>query len=413
MNSMEKRAVIIGGGASGMIAAATAASRGIETVLLEKNEKLGKKIYITGKGRCNITNQCDIEDIIENTPGNASFLYSALYSFDNNRLRELLRELGVPTKVERGGRVFPVSDKSSDVIKALNKYMNRHNASVRLKKEVSGIRVSGGSVEGICTSDGDFISASSVVIATGGLSYPSTGSTGDGYRWAKKLGHTITPLSPSLVPLETREGWVKELQGLALKNIRVKALTTQGKSIREEFGELLFTHFGVSGPVILTISRFICDWIKDGVKLRIDLKPSLSHEKLDARMLRDFSESPNKQAASCLDGLLPKSLAGVIITLSGIDVQKKINQITREERQRFINILKGLELNVTGLRPFSEAVVTAGGVSTGEVDPGTMESKLVKGLMFAGEVLDIDALTGGFNLQIAFSTGYVAGMSCR
>jgi len=410
---MGKRAVVIGGGASGMMAAATAASRGIETVLLEKNEKLGKKIYITGKGRCNLTNQCDIEDIIENTPGNGSFIYSALYSFDNTRLRDLFMELGVPTKVERGGRVFPVSDKSSDVIKALSTYMKRNNVSVRLNKEVSGIRVREDSVEGVCTSDGDFIDASSVVVATGGLSYPSTGSTGDGYRWAKKTGHTIIPLRPSLVPLEARERWAKELQGLALKNIRVKALTAHGKSIREEFGEMLFTHFGVSGPVILTISRFVYDWVESGIKLRIDLKPALTHEKLDTRLLRDFSESPNKQAGNCLDGLLPKSLAGVIIKLCGINSQKNINQVTREERQCFVSMLKGLELNITGLRPFSEAVITAGGVSTREVDPGTMESKLVKGLIFAGEVLDIDALTGGFNLQIAFSTGYLAGMSCR
>ncbi len=410
---MKQRVIVIGGGASGMMAAAAAASKGVETILLEKNEKLGKKLYITGKGRCNVTNQCDVEEIIENTPGNGNFLYSALNSFDNHRLRDLLNGLGVPTKVERGNRVFPVSDKSSDIIKALEKLMRKHSVSINLNKRVSGIKVHNGCVNGVYIDNKDFLRSTSVVVATGGLSYPSTGSNGDGYGWAAELGHSISCLRPSLVPLEIREDWAKGLQGLALKNVKVKALTTQGKSIREEFGELIFTHFGVSGPVILTISRFIYDWIDKGVRLNIDLKPALSHGTLNARILRDFSQGANRRAESCLNSLLPRSLATTIFGISGIDAGKKINQITRGERQHFVNTLKGLNLNVTGVRPYSEAVVTAGGVSTDEVDPGTMESKLVKGLMFAGEVLDIDALTGGFNLQIAFSTGYLAGISCR
>ncbi len=395
-----------------MMAAAVAASRGAETVLLEKNEKLGKKLYITGKGRCNVTNQCSIERIIENIPGNGNFMYSALYSFDNEHLRGLLNELGVPTKAERGGRVFPVSDKSSDIIRALENFMRRYKVSINLNTKASGISVHKGRVNGVYIGNKELIHSNSIVVATGGLSYPSTGSNGDGYGWAAEVGHSITPLRPSLVPLGIKENWVKELQGLALKNIKVKAVTPQGKTLREEFGEMIFTHFGVSGPVILTISRFIYDWIENGVKLSIDLKPALSYETLRTRILRDFSKGANKQAETCLDRLLPKNLARIIMRLSDIDPNKKINQITRGERQFLIDSLKGLKLSVTNLRPFSEAVVTAGGVSTDEVDPRTMESRLVKGLMFAGEVLDVDALTGGFNLQIAFSTGYVAGMSC-
>ncbi len=410
---MRNKAVVIGGGAAGMMAAATAASRGIETVLLEKNEKLGKKIYITGKGRCNVTNQCEIEEIISNTPGNGTFLYSALYSFNNNSLRDLLMQMGVPTKVERGNRVFPVSDKSSDIIKALSAYMTKNKVMVQLDKEVSDIKVRENRVEGVRTTDGDFIEASSVIVATGGVSYPSTGSTGDGFKWAKKMGHTVIPLRPSLVPFVTKEAWVRELQGLTLKNVRVKALTVQGRRIREEFGEILFTHFGVSGPIILTLSRFVHEHINDGVVLKIDLKPGLNTEKLNSRILRDFTENTNKQAKNSLDELLPGSLAAVIVKLWDIDPEKQINQITRQERQCLINLLKGLELNITKLRPINEAVITAGGISTREIDPASMESKIIKGLYFAGEVLDVDALTGGFNLQIAFSTGYMAGMYCR
>lgn len=413
MIPLNSKVVVIGGGAAGMMAAAIAASRGIQTILYEKNYKLGKKIYLTGKGRCNLTNQCDIEETIENIPGNGRFLYSALYALDNYRLRELFHELGLPTKVERGNRVFPLSDKSSDVIRALENFLTKHNVRVHLNKEITNIQVQEGRVTGVCTRDGDIISSSSVVIATGGLSYPTTGSTGDGYRWAKELGHTIIPLRPSLVSLETDEDWIRELQGLTLKNVRVKAVTTDGKNIREEFGEMMFTHFGISGPIVLTVSRFVYDWLRDGIKLYIDLKPALSHEKLNERMLRDFSQACNKQSGSCLDGLLPKRLAAAIMKGSGIELQKRINQITRQERQDLVNTVKGLEVNIKSLRPYSEAVVTAGGISTKEVNPRTMESKLVKGLMFAGEVLDVDGLTGGFNLQIAFSTGYLAGMSCE
>jgi hypothetical protein len=410
---MKSRIIVIGSGAAGMMAAATAGSRGMDTVVFEKNEKPGKKIFITGKGRCNVTNQCEIEEFINNTPGNGRFLYSALNSFDNYRLREMLLQMGVPTKVERGNRVFPASDKSSDIIKALTDYMIKHNAVIKLNKGIADIMTDVGSVKGVYTTAGDFIQASSVIVATGGLSYPSTGSTGDGYRWAQKLGHTIVPLRPSLVPLETGEEWVRQLQGLTLKNVRVTAMTARGKRIKEEFGEMLFTHFGVSGPVILTLSRYIHDQIKKGIRLEIDLKPALSLEKLHLRILRDFTQNANKQVKNSLDALLPKSLAPVIVRLSGINPEKHINQITKEERQALVSLLKGLRISITGFRPFSEAVVTAGGVSTKEIDPSTMESKICRGLFFAGEVLDVDALTGGFNLQIAFSTGYLAGMHCK
>lgn len=410
---MGEKVIVIGGGAAGMMAAATAASRGMDVALFEKNRKFGKKLYITGKGRCNVTNQCSIEEFIRNIPGNGKFLYNALYSFDNYRIREMLKQMGVPTKVERGNRVFPVSDKASDVIRALTDYMNNSNVSQHLNMGISGIATKGGRVKGVYTIDGDFIEATSVIVATGGLSYPSTGSTGDGFRWAKGLGHTIVPVRPSLVPMETKEKWVKGLQGLTLKNINVTAYINGGKKIREEFGEMLFTHFGVSGPVILTLSRFIYDNLKDGVHLRVDTKPALSFEKLDQRILRDFVKITNKQVKNSLDGLLPKSLADILIGLSGINSGKTINQVTKQERHTLVRLLKGFKLNIKGFRPINEAVVTAGGVSTDEINPATMESKICDGLYFAGEVIDVDALTGGFNLQIAFSTGYVAGMHCK
>jgi hypothetical protein len=410
---MRSKVVVVGGGAAGMMAAATAASKGLKTLLLEKNEKLGKKIYITGKGRCNVTNYCDPEEVIKNTPGNGTFLYSAIYSFDHNSLRDILHEMGVPTKVERGNRVFPVSDKSSDIIKALEKYMAKFNVEVRLNARVTEIKAEGGKIIGVCTSDGNFIDASSVIIATGGLSYPTTGSTGDGYRWARKLGHSIIPIRPSLVPIETEETWVKEVQGLSLRNVTVSAITDRGKIIKEEFGEMMFTHFGISGPVILTISRYIHEFLKEGVKIRIDLKPALDSATLNRRVLRDFGKYPNKQVRNALNDLLPHGIIPVIVREAKIPPQKPVNQVTRDERQSLIRVLKGLELKVKKLRPVKEAIITAGGVSTGEVNPSTMESKIVEGLYFAGEVLDIDALTGGFNLQIAFSTGYLAGLNCR
>ncbi len=405
--------LVIGGGAAGMMAAAAAASRGMDTTVFEKNDKLGKKIYITGKGRCNVTNQCDIEEFINSTPGNGSFLYSALHFFDNNKLRDILMQMGVPTKVERGNRVFPVSDKSSDVIKALASYMKKYNVSVRLGNGIADIAADEGGVKGVYTTGGEFVRASSVVVATGGLSYPSTGSTGDGLKWAKKLGHTVVTPRPSLVPMETREKWVKDLQGLALRNVKVTAINYKSDKIRSEFGEMLFTHFGVSGPVILTLSRFVIDSMENGIRLIIDTKPALSNEKLDRRMIRDFMENANKRAKYSLDTLLPKSLAAYVFDLSGINPDKPVHQISKDERHALAKLLKSITVNITGLRPFSEAVITAGGVSTKEIDPTTMESRICKGLYFAGEVLDVDALTGGFNLQIAFSTGYAAGMHCK
>jgi hypothetical protein len=413
MMVMGSSILVIGGGAAGMMAAAAAASRGMDTTVFEKNDKLGKKIYITGKGRCNVTNQCDIEEFINSTPGNGSFLYSALHFFDNNKLRDILMQMGVPTKVERGNRVFPVSDKSSDVIKALASYMKKYNVSVRLGNGIADIAADEGGVKGVYTTGGEFVRASSVVVATGGLSYPSTGSTGDGLKWAKKLGHTVVTPRPSLVPMETREKWVKDLQGLALRNVKVTAINYKSDKIRSEFGEMLFTHFGVSGPVILTLSRFVIDSMENGIRLIIDTKPALSNEKLDRRMIRDFMENANKRAKYSLDTLLPKSLAAYVFDLSGINPDKPVHQISKDERHALAKLLKSITVNITGLRPFSEAVITAGGVSTKEIDPTTMESRICKGLYFAGEVLDVDALTGGFNLQIAFSTGYAAGMHCK
>lgn len=396
-----------------MIAAATAASRGLSVVLLEKNEKLGKKIYITGKGRCNLTNYCDPEEVINNTPGNGSFLYSAIYSFDHNSITDILHRMGVPTKVERGNRVFPVSDKSSDVIRALEKYMNKYGVEVRLNTEVSGLTAKNKRIMGIHTAEGKFMEASSVIVATGGMSYPSTGSTGDGYRWAETLGHTIIGLKPSLVPMEVRETWVKGVQGISLRNVRVTATSGDGRKLGEEFGEMMFTHFGVSGPVILTLSRCVVEHMGSGVRLMVDLKPALDTASLDRRIQRDFETYANKQLKNALDDLLPKKLIPVVIKLSQISPEKPVNQVTRRERQKLADVFKGLILNVRSLRPIKEAVVTAGGVCTKEIDPSTMESRIVEGLFFTGEVIDVDALTGGFNLQIAFSTGYLAGLHCR
>jgi len=360
-----------------------------------------------------ITNYCDQEEIISNTPGNGSFLYSAVYSFDQNSIRSILHDMGVPTKVERGNRVFPFSDKSSDVIKGLERYMMKHGVDVRCRTRVKGIAAENKEVKGVITWEGKYEEASSVIVATGGLSYPSTGSTGDGYRWAEKLGHTIIPLKPSLVPLETVETWVHTVQGLSLRNVLVTAMAGNDKKIREEFGEMLFTHFGVSGPTILTLSRYIQGYIEQGVRLSIDLKPALDNDTLDRRILRDFKTYVNKQLKNALGDLLPQSLIPIVINAAGIDPEKPVNQVTREERQRLIDAIKGLNLRIKGFRPIKEAVITSGGICTREIEPSTMESRMVKGLFFAGEIIDVDALTGGFNLQIAFSTGYLAGMNCR
>lgn len=407
-----KKVIVIGGGPAGIMAAGIAAHRGNSVVLCEKNDRLGRKLLISGKGRCNITNDTDIEGLIENTPGNGNFLYSAFYTFSNQDLVEFFMEFGLETKVERGGRVFPVSDSAKDVVAALMRFLNKNNVSIRTNSPVKSIQVDNDSVSGVELTDGTVLEADSVILAVGGMSYPGTGSTGDGYEMAKKLGHTITTLQPSLVPLVTKEEWVRDLQGLSLKNISVTFKNNKGKEIYSDFGEMIFTHFGVSGPVILSASRHLLSYDFKDVKLSIDLKPALSEEKLDERVQRDFEKFSRKQFKNSLDELLPQKLIPVMIGLSEIDPYKPVHQITKEERKRLVSLLKHLEVTISAARPIKEAIVTAGGIKINEINPSTMESKKVKGLHFAGEIIDVDAYTGGFNLTIAFSTGYLAGMSC-
>ncbi len=408
---MEDKIAVIGGGPAGMIAAGTAGSRKKNVVLFEKNEKLGKKLYITGKGRCNITNLCDIEELLNNVVVNKKFLYSAFYTFTNNDIIDLLNKYGLETKVERGNRVFPKSNKSSDVIKALNKYLIDNNVTIRLNKKISDIKKTTSGMFNLQFEDGSQENFNKIIITTGGKSYEQTGSTGDGYNFAESLGHKIIKPKPALVPCEVEEAWVKELQGLSLKNVSISAYV-KNKKIFEDFGEMLFTHFGISGPVVLSMSNYINKHINENIKIYIDLKPALSHEKLEKRILRDFEQFSRKQLKNSLNNLLPKALIPVIIRLSKIDEDKFINQITKEERNNLIEALKKLELTFSKFRPINEAIVTSGGIIIKEIDPSTMESKHVKGLFFAGEVIDVDALTGGFNLQIAYSTGYLAGINC-
>lgn len=409
---MNNKVIVIGAGAAGMMAAAKAAERGCEVLLLEKNDRVGKKLLISGKGRCNITNNTDIEGMIHNIPGNGNFLYSSFYTFSNEDLMKLLQDEGLEIKVERGGRVFPVSDKAVDVVRILRRLAERNGVHIQLNSAVDAVEAKNGFVAGVSLKDGRFISASSVILATGGASYPGTGSTGDGYIIAEKLGHTIVPLKPSLVPLLTAEKWVSELQGLSLRNISITVADQKGKKIYSDFGEMLFTHFGVSGPVILSASRHILKYDYRNVKLVIDLKPALEDEMLDARIQRDFEKYSRKQFKNSLDDLLPQKMIPVIIKLSQIHEDKPVNQITRAERSALVRLLKNFTLEITGSRPISEAIVTAGGVSTDEINPSTMESKIVSGFYLAGEVIDVDGYTGGFNLTIAFSTGFTAGISC-
>lgn len=408
---MDYEVIVIGGGPAGILAAGTAGGRGKKVLLLEKNEKLGKKLFITGKGRCNVTNASEMDEFMSNIPKNSKFLYSAFRSYSNNDLLAMLQDMGLQTKVERGGRVFPASDKSSDVLKALQKYLDKNNVKLMLNTAVKEIRTTEGAVSGVVLENGDTLHCQSVIVCTGGLSYPQTGSTGDGLEFAKDLGHTITDLFPSLIPLVVKEDYIRELQGLSLKNVAIKVLT-DNKAIYEDFGEMLFTHYGLSGPIILSGSFYISEHLKKkkNIKVIIDLKPALSEEELDKRVLRDFQQNQNKQFKNALDALLPQKLIPVIISLVKIDENKEVNQISKEERKRLVLLLKGMEFTITGTRPIAEAIVTSGGVSLKEINPKTMESKLVKGLYFAGEVMDLDAFTGGYNLQIAFSTGYSAGM---
>ena len=404
-----KKIIVIGGGAAGMLAAIAAAEAGADVLLLEKNEKLGKKIYITGKGRCNVTNACDTEDLLKNVVTNRRFLYSALYAFTNLQTMEFFEECGVPLKVERGERVFPVSDKSSDVINGLVKRLKQAGVTIKLNTTVNKVCVEGGSVTGVELQNGERLSGDACIVATGGLSYASTGSTGDGYTFAKLCGHTVTDCYPSLVGLKITEPFAKELEGLSLKNVTLKAV--QGKKVLYDgFGELLFTADGISGPLVLSASAAVTDKLQQGeVRVLLDLKPALSKEELDARILRDFEEAKNKQFRNALDKLLPQRLIRVIIGLCGIPEEKQVNSVTKQERAVLVDVLKGIELHIKKTGGFNEAVITRGGISVKEVNPSTMESKLTKGLYFAGEVLDVDALTGGYNLQIAWSTGYLAG----
>lgn len=402
-----KTVAVIGGGAAGLMACGTAAERVEKVILIEKNHIPAKKVRITGKGRCNITNSADIEDIISNIPTNGKFLYSALYSFTNDDTVALLERLGVPTKIERGGRIFPVSDSAKDVAEALVRYASKQNVK-KITAEALEIKTDGKKVTGVKTSKG-FVPADSVILATGGMSYPLTGSDGKGYQIAKRLGHTIIKPYPSLVPVETEEKWAQNLMGLSLKNVSLKLYTN--KLIYEDFGEMIFTHFGISGPIVLSASAHIKNVDKTKYFIKIDLKPALSDEQLDKRLQRDFLEFKKKHFINSLDELLPKALIPVITELSGIEPHKETSSVTREERQRLCSLIKGLPLTVKRLRDISEAIITSGGIKVGEIDPSTMQSKLIDGLFFAGEIIDVDAYTGGFNLQIAFSTGHLAGIN--
>lgn len=407
-----KRVVVIGGGAAGLMAAVIAGREGAKVTLLEKMNYVGKKMGITGKGRCNITNACDMSDFIKNTPGNGKFLYGAYERFTNEDLLQLLHDAGLETKVERGGRVFPASDSALDVRNTFMKLMKHYGVDVHLEEPVKILLVDDGVVTGVVT-DRETYHADAVVIATGGKSYPATGSTGDGYILAAQVGHKITDIRPSLVPIVTEESWVKDLMGLSLRNVEL-SVVAKNKVQAKMFGEMMFTHFGITGPIVLSLSHTVGKLMRKKnigtIGLDINLKPALSSETLDKRLQKDFDLYSKKQLINGMKDLLPSRLIPLIIELAGIDPQKPINQISKEERQQIGYMLQHMPLTVKGLRPVEEAIVTAGGISLKEFNPKTMESKLVKGLYGAGEVLDIDAFTGGYNLQAAFSTGYVAAM---
>ncbi len=406
-----KTTIVIGGGPAGMIASGFAGTN-TKTILIEKNEKLGKKLFITGKGRCNVTNACDVEELIANTPGNPYFLYSAFYSFDSYATIDFFEKLGVKTKVERGNRVFPISEKSSDVIKALNKFMIKNNVDIRLNTKVVDLILEDNKISKVITDRGE-LEADNVIIATGGLSYSVTGSDGDGLRFAKKLGHIVTKTYPSLVPLKLSESWCIDLQGLSLKNVEL-SLNIDNKNVYKGFGEMMFTHFGITGPLVLKASRsLVGKYDKHKITGKIDLKPALSEKELDNRILKDFEKYKNKDFRNSLDDLLPQKMIPVIIKLLKIDENKKVNSITKEERRKLCNIIKNLPINIIGDIGFNQAVITCGGVCVDEIDPSTMKSKMIDNLYFAGEVIDVDSYTGGFNLQIAFATGYVAGNNVK
>ncbi len=409
---MDKSVIVIGAGASGLMASGICANNGNKVTLFEKNEKVGRKLMITGKGRCNVTNACTmLNDLIENVPVNGRFLYTAFSRFMPSDTMDFFESLGVPLKIERGNRVFPVSDKAVDIVDALNSFVKSKGVK-RIQETVKSLIIENQTVKGVKCDSGNEYLADAVIVATGGKSYPLTGSTGDGYNFARQAGHTIVKPKPSLVPLECHEGFCSLLKGLSLKNVRVTVFDTEKfREIYSDFGEMLFTHFGVSGPVILSASSHIREMKSGKYEIHIDLKPALTNEQLDKRLLREFKESPSKAIINIMNSLLPKSLVPVFVKLTGIHPATKANQITKEMRFEIIDLLKDFKLTVTDFRPIEEAVITSGGVEVKEINPKTMESKLCKNLYFCGEVIDVDAYTGGFNLQIAFSTGYLAGVN--
>ena len=402
-----KKVIVIGAGPAGMMAAITAAKNN-KVILLDGNEKVGKKLFITGKGRCNVTNSKDISEFFDFIPGNPHFLYSALYSYTNEDTINFFESQGIKLKNERGGRIFPASDKSSDIIKGLMKEINKNNIDLKLNSLVTNIKFSNNTIEAVEINNQYYINAEHFIIATGGVSYPLTGSRGDGIRFSKSLGHNIIKLKPSLVPIELKDTWIKSLTGLTLKNIEISLFDDSlRKPIYKNQGEMLFTSYGLSGPIILKASRYIEN--NKNYSLSIDLKPALTYDELDKRVQKDFKKYINKDFKNSLDELLPQKLIPIIISLSNIEENKKVNEITKEERKSLVNLIKGLKVNIKGLRPIEEAIVTSGGVDTLEIDPSTMRSKLIDNLSFAGEVIDVDAFTGGYNVQIALSTGFLAG----
>lgn len=403
-----KKVIVIGAGPAGMMAAISAAKNNNEVILLDGNEKVGKKLFITGKGRCNVTNSKDISEFFDYIPGNPHFLYSALYSYTNEDTINFFESQGIKLKSERGGRIFPASDKSSDIIKGLIKELKKSNVEIKLNSKVTNIKFSNNTIEEVEINNSYSIKGNHFIIATGGVSYPLTGSTGDGISFSKILGHNIIKLKPSLVPIEIMDLWIRDLTGLNLKNIEISLLNENNKKpLYKNQGEMLFTSYGLSGPIILKASRYIEK--NNNYTLLLDLKPALSYEDLDKRIQKDFKKYINKNFKNSLDELLPQKLIPTIIKLSNINEDKKVNEITKEERKYLVNLIKGVKMKIKGLRPIEEAIVTSGGVDTLEIDPSTMKSKLVSNLSFAGEVIDVDAFTGGYNVQIALSTGYLAG----
>ena len=402
--------IVIGGGPAGMMAAITAAQQGSRVLLLERNDRPGKKLLITGKGRCNVTNHCTAQEALQNVPRNGRFLYSAMAAFPPEEAEKFFRDSGCPLKVERGNRVFPESDRSSSVLDCLTRMMRQHHVTVRTGVRVKGILTTNGAVSGVRT-ESETLNADWVIWATGGVSYPLTGSTGDGYAMAAALGHTIVPPRGSLVPLESGDADCAAMQGLSLRNVEATVLNGKNKPVFREFGEMLFTHFGVSGPLMLSASAHLRRWDKEQYRLSIDLKPALDQQKLDSRILRDIGENPNRDMANILSGLVHRSMVPVLLRRLALPEGEKANSLTKEQRRALVQELKHFTVSLTGPRPVAEAIVTAGGVKVGDVVPGTMASKLAEGLYFAGEILDVDAYTGGFNLQIAWATGYLAGLS--